>query len=70
MKLRRELNEKERLEKKMKEIEDEANRKELEYREKYSRAQKRRDEVLAAKKEKASNSSKPDQRLPPHHPNQ
>ena len=58
------------MESKMKQIEQEANKKELEYREKYSRAQKRRDQVLAEKKDKANRSSKPDQRLlPPHHPN-
>ena len=70
LRLQKELQAKEALENKFKAIEQEAKKKEVEYREKYSRAEKRRQKVIAEKKEKAQRSSKPDQRLlPPQHPN-
>ena len=47
------------MEKKLKDLEEEAKKKEADYREKVSKANQKRQELLQAKQEKASRSSKP-----------
>ena len=51
------------MERKLKELEDEAKQKETQFREKYQQANKRRQQLIEAKKEKASRSSKPNHGL-------
>jgi len=57
--LKREIDEREKIEKRLKELEEEALAKETLYKEKYQQANRRRQQVLDAKKEKAKASAKP-----------
>ena len=57
--LKKEIDDKERIEIKIRELEEEQKSKEVVYREKYTQANKRRQQMIQEKKEKASRSSKP-----------
>ena len=59
MKLQTELKEKEDMEEKLKRLEDEANSKEVQYKDKYQKAENRRNNMLQAKQEKAIRASNP-----------
>jgi hypothetical protein len=61
LRLKKELTEKENLKKKLEELEEETKKKEEAYREKYNLANKRRQELLQERQEKAVRSSKPKQ---------
>lgn len=61
--LKKEIEDKERIEKKLRELEEEQRMKETMYKEKYARANQRRQQNIDAKKEKASRSSRPNQGL-------